>query len=93
MGPPFAAGVDDGPVVSPSARTVPLGDGLIGPLRGFIDVAPLAGIGRTYRNIQVGTWHPKTVIRAVIDSHICSARHVTLDTFGTGADVEKHFTF
>jgi len=82
-----------GSVVSPSARPEPFRNCLIRPLRGFIIVAAFTGIGCIDHNTKIRAGNPKAVIRAVIDPHVIPARHVTLDTFGTGADVEKQFTF
>jgi hypothetical protein len=56
----------------------------------FVKMAAVAGIGGTELYAKVGTWNAKAVVWSVIYSHVVTARHVALYTFGSGADVKQH---
>src|SRR5262249_4444868 len=58
-------------------RWVPGFDGRGRPLRGFVCVAAVAGIGSAERLGKIRPRHSKTVIMPLIDHHIGSYRHVT----------------
>ena len=64
--------------------------GFVGPLGGLVDVAAVAGVRNAELHAQVGPRQAKTVVRAVVDSHVDAARHVALDALGAGADLEEN---
>ena len=88
----LSSGIDDRAVMGPAAGTIPFGNIFVRPLIGLINVAAIAGIGRTQFDAEIRPRYPKTVVCTQIDPHIEAFRHMAPDTLGPGTHIEQNPT-
>ena len=87
------SGIDNSAVMGPSARAVPFGDVLVGPLACLIPMAAVASIGRSKFDAEIGSRNSKTVVRSIINTHVVPTLHVALDAFSTCAHFKENLPF